>query len=455
MFDYFYGRSGEMFSYFRVPKILFQDIKFKDLSTDAKTLYGILLDRMGLSVKNGWLDEQGRVYIIFPVQEVMDALGCADNKATKLFRELEKFGLIERKRRGLGKPNLIYVKNFADPRFRNREKNGSGAADSAQPEAAKSHGAILRVASMRENIEPGRLIRYGFPKDEKIQNNHYLSAYNLAIYKNPELLKKRNQLVALNNSLDKHDVKRVQVEKELEQIRQSLKATEQQYVREGRFVATTVSKAVVDRTIRGTSYDVVIFDEASMAAIPQIMYAASLARKHFVCMGDFRQLPPIVQSGKESLLNADIFQYCGITQAVDQGSNHKWLCLLDTQYRMHPEIAGFAGKSIYNGLLKSANGMAEKREKTVTAEPFAGRAMEFVDLSGIMSTCIKSSDDSHANVLSAFVAFSLALKAAQTQKVGIITPYHAQSRLLHAMVRDVNELETLPHTIKCATVHQF
>lgn len=66
-----YGQSGEMFSYFRVPKILFRDIKFKDLSTDAKTLYGILLDRMGLSVKNGWLDEQGRVYIIFPVQEVM------------------------------------------------------------------------------------------------------------------------------------------------------------------------------------------------------------------------------------------------------------------------------------------------------------------------------------------------------------------------------------------------
>ena len=140
MFDYFYGQSGEMFSYFRVPKILFRDIKFKDLSTDAKTLYGILLDRMGLSVKNGWLDEQGRVYIIFPVQEVMDALGCADNKATKLFRELEKFGLIERKRRGLGKPNLIYVKNFADPRCRNRGKNDSGNADSGEQDAAKQRG---------------------------------------------------------------------------------------------------------------------------------------------------------------------------------------------------------------------------------------------------------------------------------------------------------------------------
>ena len=99
MFDYFYGQSGEMFSYFRVPKILFRDIRFKDLSTDAKTLYGILLDRMSLSVKNGWLDGQGRVYIIFPIQEVMDALGCADNKATKLFRELENAGLVERKRR--------------------------------------------------------------------------------------------------------------------------------------------------------------------------------------------------------------------------------------------------------------------------------------------------------------------------------------------------------------------
>ena len=137
MFDYFYGQSGEMFSYFRVPKILFRDIRFKDLSTDAKTLYGILLDRMGLSAKNGWLDGQGRVYIIFPVQEVMDALGCADNKATKLFRELENAGLVERKRRGLGKPNLIYVKNFADPRCRNRDKNDSGIADSGEQDAAK------------------------------------------------------------------------------------------------------------------------------------------------------------------------------------------------------------------------------------------------------------------------------------------------------------------------------
>lgn len=114
MFDYFYGQSGEMFSYFRVPKILFRDIKFKDLSTDAKTLYGILLDRMSLSAKNHWLDEQSRVYIIFTTEEIMEALSCANQKACRLMLELEKdAGLIERKRQGLGKPSLIYVKNFA------------------------------------------------------------------------------------------------------------------------------------------------------------------------------------------------------------------------------------------------------------------------------------------------------------------------------------------------------
>lgn len=316
-------------------------------------------------------------------------------------------------------------------------------------------GAILRVTSLKNDVFPGQLVRYGFPKDKRISEHPYLSSYNLAINNYPDLLKRRTQLQAEKKRLEKNDPKLIQVEKELNEIRRELRAAESQCVRNAKFVATTVSKAIIDKEIRNGAFDVVIFDEASMATIPQIAYAAKLARKNFVCMGDFRQLPPIVQSSKESPLNADIFQYCGITQAVDQGSNHKWLCLLDTQYRMHPEIADFAGRSIYNGLLKSANGMAEKREKTVMAEPFAGRAMEFVDLSGTMSTCIKSSDDSHANVLSAFVTFSLALKAAQTQEVGIITPYHAQSRLLHAMVRDVNELEALPHAIKCATVHQF
>ena len=67
--DYFYGQAGELFSFYRIPKALFQEPRFQNLSTDAKTLYGILLDRMSLSVKNGWLDEQGRVFIIFTIED--------------------------------------------------------------------------------------------------------------------------------------------------------------------------------------------------------------------------------------------------------------------------------------------------------------------------------------------------------------------------------------------------
>ena len=139
--DYFYGQAGELFAFYRIPKALFQEQRFQSLSTDAKTLYGILLDRMSLSVKNGWLDEQGRVFIIFTIEDVKRALCCADNKATKLLRELEKFGLIERKRRGLGRPSLVYVKNFSadssKTRFQNRENHESGGFKSASQDPAK------------------------------------------------------------------------------------------------------------------------------------------------------------------------------------------------------------------------------------------------------------------------------------------------------------------------------
>ena len=112
-FSYFYGEESEQFSFYRIPKLLITGAQFKNLSTDAKLLYGLLLDRMSLSAKNNWLDEQGRVYIIYTVREVQESLCCAEHKAVKLFRELEDTDLIERKRRGLGRPSLIYVKDFS------------------------------------------------------------------------------------------------------------------------------------------------------------------------------------------------------------------------------------------------------------------------------------------------------------------------------------------------------
>ena len=157
--DYFYGQAGKLFSFYRIPKALFQEQRFQDLSTDAKTLYGILLDRMSLSVKNEWFDKQGRVFIIFTIEDVKRALCCADNKATKLLRELENFGLIERKRRGLGKPSLVYVKNFSsdlsNERVQNRENHESGSPKNACQDPPKSRcNKNKKSKTERNNTNP-------------------------------------------------------------------------------------------------------------------------------------------------------------------------------------------------------------------------------------------------------------------------------------------------------------
>ena len=114
-FDYFYGREGDAFTFYRVPKLLFTDERFKGLSCEAKLTYGLMLDRMGLSLRNQWLDEDGKVYIIFHAEELAELLGCSRAKIFALMGELDSaggVGLIERKRFGLGKPSRIYVKNI-------------------------------------------------------------------------------------------------------------------------------------------------------------------------------------------------------------------------------------------------------------------------------------------------------------------------------------------------------
>lgn len=147
MFDYFYGVQSEQFAFYRIPKVLFTNDRFRVLSAEAKTLYGILLDRVSLSVKNGWIDQQGRVYIICTIEKIMEDMNCGNKKAIQLLSDLEeKVGLIERKRQGLGKPNLIYVKNFisveneAERHFLNCQNHTSGSGEITSPEVAEGHG---------------------------------------------------------------------------------------------------------------------------------------------------------------------------------------------------------------------------------------------------------------------------------------------------------------------------
>lgn len=153
-FDYFYNRDGERFSYYMLPKVLVTDERFKTLSSDAKILYSCLLERTSLSFRNKWIDEQNRIYIIFTVEEVMEILGRSNKTAVKILNELDStsggIGLIERKKQGLGKPNIIYVKDFMSV-FRSECKNytsevknlHSRSVEITLQEVKKLHGSNL------------------------------------------------------------------------------------------------------------------------------------------------------------------------------------------------------------------------------------------------------------------------------------------------------------------------
>ena len=175
--DYFYGQAGELFSFFRIPKALFQEQRFQNLSTDAKTLYGILLDRMSLSVKNEWFDKKGRVFIIFTIEDVKRTFRCADNKATRLLRELEEFGLIERKRRGQGKPCLVYVKNFSaessKESVKNRDNDDSCGSKIACQDPVKSRG-IKKKENKTEMNNTNPILS---DESEKMKNRELLEEY--------------------------------------------------------------------------------------------------------------------------------------------------------------------------------------------------------------------------------------------------------------------------------------
>ena len=116
--DYYYGNEPDKFCFYRIPKVLFTKAFFTGLTTDAKVLYGLMLDMMASSRANRWVDQENRVFIIFSIQRAMAYLDCGKDKAIKLFAELDTekgIGLIERIDRGQGKADLIYVKSFEIP----------------------------------------------------------------------------------------------------------------------------------------------------------------------------------------------------------------------------------------------------------------------------------------------------------------------------------------------------
>ena len=155
--SYFYGKEAEQFSFYKIPKLLFTDKYFKGLSVEAKVLYGLMLDRMSLSVKNQWLDEEGRAYIYYSLDDIMEALGCSNKKAIAIMKELDTdtgIGLIERKRQGQGKPAMIYLKQFMIREVQ-KCKNDTSGEKTEIPEVKNLHLLKCKNYSSRgEEITP-------------------------------------------------------------------------------------------------------------------------------------------------------------------------------------------------------------------------------------------------------------------------------------------------------------
>ena len=313
-------------------------------------------------------------------------------------------------------------------------------------------GAVLKMARSSD-YKPGQIIRYGYPRVKELLESETLTSYSYILYKNQNLAKEYKLLTSELDKIKRKNTKRFEIRKKINKIRETVMEQEKELVQSATFVATTVSKAVVDKAIYTQKFDTVIFDEASMAYIPQVVFAASLAKKHFCCLGDFKQLSAIVQNPSDTMLIKDIFEHTGVTSAVENGYNHSWLVMLYSQYRMHPEIATFVSKYMYNNLLKSGSNIYEYRQEIADLAPMAKEPMGLVDLSSTYSVCVKTMDGSRINLMSAMMCIKLAEMIVDQYDVGIITPYSAQSKLILAMVRDIQEKKEF--SVKCATVHQF
>ena len=168
MLDYFYGDEAEQFTFYRIPKVLFTDPSYRRISSDAKILYGLMLDRMGLSVRNGWLDEYNRVFIFFTLEDALEYLCCGHTKAVSLFGELDKAGLIERKKQGQGKPTKIYVKNFVrNAEVLTSEKRKSKVPQSGSQDFQKTASNNTEIKDTElSDTEPSIYPVRGLPEDK-------------------------------------------------------------------------------------------------------------------------------------------------------------------------------------------------------------------------------------------------------------------------------------------------
>lgn len=310
--------------------------------------------------------------------------------------------------------------------------------------------ALVELAKRLNKADEGKVVRYGRHRKKEIERgNITLSSYELALKLDEELRAEQDLLTRERKTVTFSDS--AELEKKRFAFRKRVAEKEDSIVAAASVVGATLSRAVVSEILSKRKFGAVLIDEASMCFVPQILYASSLATRRLVVVGDFRQLPPIVQDpfAKQSL-GQDVFRFLGIVRGK-RVCYHPWLVMLNEQRRMHPEISSLISEQVYGGLLTTAQGVEELREETVETAPFSGRATALLDIGDTFNVCARTEDGSRFNLLSAFLSFHLALRSAeQGVETVIVTPYAAQVRLLRAMLTDFPS-----PLITVSTVHQF
>lgn len=175
IFDYFYVEEAESYSFYRIPKLLFTEDIFKELSAEAKILYGLIMDRISLSREHGWVDGEGRVYVYYTIENVKEAINCCSTTACKYLKELEQFGLIEKRRQGLGKPAVIYVKNFKLPfqkvESKTSKKQNSGLLTNETLDFQKAEG--IKTENIKTEYIKTNPILSGTDEGKDVDNSDF------------------------------------------------------------------------------------------------------------------------------------------------------------------------------------------------------------------------------------------------------------------------------------------
>jgi hypothetical protein len=317
-------------------------------------------------------------------------------------------------------------------------------------------------------FKEGEIVRYGSQSNDQLFQ-HPVSTIQLIQTFHPELAEQKKRLVGEREAI-KQDLTRsfshrdsnylLELEGKIAGILDKFRQKEVEYLKDARIIGVTLAKAASDENIYENNYDLVIVDEVSQAYIPQLAFAASLAKRIIIC-GDFKQLPPIASSKApivQEWLREDIFLKAGVTDTIKSGELHPQLLLLNEQRRMHPDISAFTNKHIYQSLITDHPSLLSSRQPIIERIPFQKRASVLLDVSFIGENCLKDRiSHSRINLWQLLISLQVIYESIEggAKSIGYVTPYRAQSELMANLLAEFFTLERNEVDIIAATVHRF